>query len=119
MTSDTVGASPPPPGVTPNFDNPESIAYRVILASLLGPIIAIPICLVRLYTKRYILRLVTNDDCESLSIQQFLSWLIIAVDCITLATVCMNYHICPCLPMFAAHFMIAICLGIFNFVPHS
>ncbi|KAF2177982.1 hypothetical protein K469DRAFT_601172 [Zopfia rhizophila CBS 207.26] len=59
MTYDKVGALPPPPGVTPNFDRPESIAYRVIFAFVLGPVITIPICLLRLYTKRCILRLVS------------------------------------------------------------
>lgn len=58
----TVGAMPPPPGVTPNFDNPESIAHRVIIASVLGPVIAIPFCLLRLYTKQWILRQVGWDD---------------------------------------------------------
>ncbi|KAF2131230.1 hypothetical protein P153DRAFT_287580 [Dothidotthia symphoricarpi CBS 119687] len=53
---------PPPPGVTPNFDNPESIAHRVIIVSVLGAAITIPICLIRLYTKRYILRNVGWDD---------------------------------------------------------
>lgn len=62
MPDDTVGAMPAPPDVTPNFENPESIAYRVIVASVLGPVITIPICLLRLYTKRCILRLVSYDD---------------------------------------------------------
>jgi hypothetical protein len=66
MTSnDTVGAFPPPSPITPNFATPESIAYRVIVASVLGPVIAIPICAIRLYTKRYILRNTGYDDCES------------------------------------------------------
>jgi len=42
----------------------ESIAYRVIIASVLGPVIAIPLCIVRLYTKRYILRNTGYDDCK-------------------------------------------------------
>ncbi|CAA9960528.1 hypothetical protein PTMSG1_03930 [Pyrenophora teres f. maculata] len=40
----------------------ESIAYRVIIASVLGPVVAIPLCVVRLYTKRYILRNTGYDD---------------------------------------------------------
>jgi hypothetical protein len=63
MSSDTVGAWPPPPGVVPNFANPESIGYRFILVSVLFPTIAIPICGLRLYTKRYILRAINLDDC--------------------------------------------------------
>ncbi|EDU48056.1 conserved hypothetical protein [Pyrenophora tritici-repentis Pt-1C-BFP] len=44
----------------------ESIAYRVIIASVLGPVVAIPLCVVRLYTKRYILRNTGYDDCKQL-----------------------------------------------------
>jgi hypothetical protein len=65
MTSnETVGALPPPPGITPNFDNPESIAYRVIVAAVLGPVIATPLCFVRLYTRRYISQNPGLDDCK-------------------------------------------------------
>jgi len=63
MTSDPVGAWPPPPGVTPNFSNPESIGYRMIIVSVLFPAITIPITLLRLYTKRYILGVIHVDDC--------------------------------------------------------
>lgn len=59
-----VGAMPPPAGVIANFDDPESIAHRVIIVSVLGAVIAIPICFVRLYTKRAILRTFGWDDCE-------------------------------------------------------
>lgn len=62
-----VGAMPAPPGTVVNFDNPESIAHRVIVISVLGAVIAIPICLVRLYTKRTILRNFGWDDCEQLT----------------------------------------------------
>lgn len=58
-----IGAMPPPSGVVANFDHPESIAHRVIIVSVLGAVIALPICLVRLYTKRYILRNLDWDDC--------------------------------------------------------
>ena len=66
MNSDgtVVGAMPPPPGVIANFDSPESIAHRVIIIAVLGAVIAIPVCLVRLYTKRAILRTFGWDDCE-------------------------------------------------------
>lgn len=62
--NETVGAFPPPPGVLPNFEDPESIAYRVIIAAVLGPAIALPIFGVRLYTRQCILRNVGYDDCE-------------------------------------------------------
>ncbi|KAH7339211.1 hypothetical protein BKA66DRAFT_544228 [Pyrenochaeta sp. MPI-SDFR-AT-0127] len=58
----TIGAFPPPPGVSPNFHDPKSIAYRVIIASVLGPVVAIPLCVLRLYTKRYVLRNTGYDD---------------------------------------------------------
>lgn len=71
MSSDdsTVGASPPPPGVVPNFDNPESIAHRVIIISVLGAVIGIPLCLIRLYTKRRILRNFGWDDCKKFLVE--------------------------------------------------
>lgn len=58
------GAAPPPPGVTPNFVNPESIAWQLILASCLGPALAIPIVAVRFYTAARILKQYHLDDCE-------------------------------------------------------
>lgn len=63
MISHTVGAWPPPLGVTPNFINPESVGYRIIVAAVVLPVIAIPINVLRLYTKRYILGIVHMDDC--------------------------------------------------------
>jgi len=88
MTSNaTAGALPPPPGVTPNFTNPESIAYRIIIASVLGPVITIPICIVRLYTKKYILRNVGYDDCETKYIFVSMVHADHVLDAIVLATV--------------------------------
>jgi len=58
-----IGAQPPPPGVTPNFDNPESKAYQVIIASVVSPAIALVFLLLRLYTKRYIIGKLNIDDC--------------------------------------------------------
>ncbi|KAH9205282.1 hypothetical protein DL95DRAFT_528910 [Leptodontidium sp. 2 PMI_412] len=49
----------PPPGVTPN---PESIAYRVILAVVICPAVTLPFVLMRLYTKRFILKHLHLDD---------------------------------------------------------
>ncbi|ORY09604.1 hypothetical protein BCR34DRAFT_368527 [Clohesyomyces aquaticus] len=49
-------------GALPHDGKPESIAYRVIIVAAVGPAITIPICLLRFYTKRSILRLVTIDD---------------------------------------------------------
>ncbi|KNB06240.1 hypothetical protein FOXG_19609 [Fusarium oxysporum f. sp. lycopersici 4287] len=60
--SSTVGAYPPPPGVVPNFTNPESIASRVVLAAALSPVFTIPIVLLRLYTSRFIIKCWHLDD---------------------------------------------------------
>jgi hypothetical protein len=83
----TVGAFPPPPGVTPNFHNPESIAYRVIVASVLGPVVAIPLCILRLYSKRYVLRNTGYDDCEYDVERAYLVQADVLLDAIALATV--------------------------------
>ncbi|EUC46078.1 hypothetical protein COCMIDRAFT_93891 [Bipolaris oryzae ATCC 44560] len=40
----------------------ESIAYRVIIPSVLGPVVALPLCGIRMYTKLYILRNTGHDD---------------------------------------------------------
>ncbi|KAF2190055.1 hypothetical protein K469DRAFT_699648 [Zopfia rhizophila CBS 207.26] len=56
------GAFPPPPGVTLNFVDPVSKANQVVLAAALGPAIALPICLLRLYSKRYIIKRIDHED---------------------------------------------------------
>ena len=58
------GVLPPPPGVIPNLVNPESIAWRLILASALCPAFAILFWALRLYTSRCIVRKIYTDDCE-------------------------------------------------------
>ncbi|RKK11523.1 hypothetical protein BFJ70_g17282 [Fusarium oxysporum] len=60
--SSTVGAYPSPPGVVPNFMNPESIASRVVLAAALSPVFTIPIVLLRLYTSHFIIKCWHLDD---------------------------------------------------------
>ncbi len=66
--SSTAGASypgvlPPPPGVTPNLADPESTGWSLILASVLGLVVAAPFWLLRLYTARCIIRRFRTDDC--------------------------------------------------------
>ncbi|KAH6704130.1 hypothetical protein BKA61DRAFT_183176 [Leptodontidium sp. MPI-SDFR-AT-0119] len=57
-----IGASPPPPGVIPNFKNPESQGYRVTLTiAILFPLATI-VLLLRLYTRIIIVRNVGIDD---------------------------------------------------------
>jgi hypothetical protein len=59
-----VGALPPPPGVNPNFENPESQGYRVILTIvILFPMATIAVFL-RVYTRIVIVRNFGIDDCK-------------------------------------------------------
>ena len=89
MSSHTIGVIPPPPGIVPNFNNPESIASYLILPSVLGAAIAIPVCSIRLYTKRSILKLVSYDDCKPSMLPLFCRRRLMAfsVDAIVVATV--------------------------------
>lgn len=54
----------PPPGVTPNFDNPENSSIHVVLAAILCPAFAIPLCVLRFYTGKAILKQLHVDDCR-------------------------------------------------------
>lgn len=61
-SSEVVGAWPAPPGVIPNFQNPESIAWMVITAALISPVVAVFFVLMRSYTKRCIFNRFDWDD---------------------------------------------------------
>lgn len=83
---------------TPNYVNPESIAHRVIVVSILGAVITIPICSMRIYTKRTILKSFGWDDCKSLTVAPLdevrcADW---ALDAIILATVRLRYGLIVC-----------------------
>ena len=57
------GALEPPPGVTPNFINPPSIAkYSVICQAVCLPTTTVFVAL-RLYTRIFVHRERTADDC--------------------------------------------------------
>lgn len=58
---------PPPPGVTPNFDNPDRSLQATWLAGLLVCLI-VPTILValRLYVKVYVIKNTTVTDCTLL-----------------------------------------------------
>lgn len=58
------GTLPPPPGVIPNFTNPQSIGYRLIIAAVIFPAIALIFLSLRIYTKRWILKQLLLDDCK-------------------------------------------------------
>lgn len=57
-----VPATTPPPGVTANFEHPDSIAYQVIAISLPFTCIATFIVLLRLYTRFVVVRSPGLDD---------------------------------------------------------
>ncbi|XPS91107.1 hypothetical protein M3J09_000530 [Ascochyta lentis] len=88
------GAMPPPPGVVPNFDDPESIAHRVIIVSVLGAVITLPICVVRLYTKQQILRNFGWDDYSIMLATIFALGFSVYVGYQT--TNCLDIHIWDC-----------------------
>ncbi|PLB35670.1 uncharacterized protein BDW47DRAFT_109952 [Aspergillus candidus] len=55
-------AAPPPPGVTPNFDNPEGSEYEIYSISIALCMTATLTLMGRLYTRAVILRAVGLDD---------------------------------------------------------
>ncbi|KAM7193093.1 hypothetical protein V8F33_007965 [Rhypophila sp. PSN 637] len=58
-----IGAAIPPPGVTPNFDNPsESLAKSLIITSLVWPAATFIIICIRVFTCRQVLRKWHADD---------------------------------------------------------
>lgn len=76
---DYPGMLPPPPGVTPNFTNPDSMAWRLIVASVLCPVFATLFCLLRFYTARFVVRKIFRDDCK-FPLRACLSWLSLEAD---------------------------------------
>ncbi|KAH8704331.1 hypothetical protein GQ44DRAFT_732480 [Phaeosphaeriaceae sp. PMI808] len=57
-----VGASLPPPGVIPDFEHPESCAYKLIIAnSVLFPLATLVVIL-RIYTRVILVRYMGSDD---------------------------------------------------------
>ena len=58
-----VPATTPPPGVTANFEHPDSIAYQVVAISLPFTCTATFIVLLRLYTRFVVVRSPGLDDC--------------------------------------------------------
>ncbi len=60
-----VPAFDPPPGVAPNFNNPESRMQGLVVTAVCFTVIAgICVCL-RMYTRIFLTRSVGWDDCES------------------------------------------------------
>ncbi len=63
---ETVPIATPPPGVIPNFDNPETRAPAVIAIIVVCLALMWPIFILRLYTKIWINHSFGWDDGESL-----------------------------------------------------
>lgn len=57
-----MGVMPPPPDVTPNFENPESIAYRMYIVAIFFPVLALVFLSTRLYSASFILKKWHADD---------------------------------------------------------
>ena len=55
----------PPTGVIPNFIDPPSRGYEVIIAVAICLTFMIPSVVIRLYTRIFISRSLGWDDCES------------------------------------------------------
>ncbi|KAB8235711.1 putative integral membrane protein (Pth11) [Aspergillus alliaceus] len=62
MNLSKIPAAPPPPGVTPNFDNPEGSEFKIYSVSIAMCSSATLILLLRLYTRLVLLRTSGLDD---------------------------------------------------------
>ncbi|KAK4155678.1 hypothetical protein C8A00DRAFT_31521 [Chaetomidium leptoderma] len=86
-----MGAAPPPPGMMADFENPESISYRLIIVSVVFPFFALCFLLPRLYSAAFILKKWHPDDyliCVGLAFA-----LANSIVCITQSTMGMGKHI--------------------------
>jgi hypothetical protein len=59
-------AFPPPPGVTPNFENPARIDYDIYSINIAMCLTGTFVLGLRMYTRGVILRTVAIDDCKSM-----------------------------------------------------
>ncbi|KAE8377969.1 hypothetical protein BDV26DRAFT_304708 [Aspergillus bertholletiae] len=62
MDLSTIPVAPPPPGVTPNFDNPDGSKYEITSVSIAMCSSATIVLLLRLYTRLYLLKTYGLDD---------------------------------------------------------
>jgi len=63
-TTDIIGALPPPPGVTPNFVDPDYNGLQIIISGIIFSILAISFLVARMYAKYYLLKQFNYDDCK-------------------------------------------------------
>ncbi|KAK4203457.1 hypothetical protein QBC40DRAFT_24205 [Triangularia verruculosa] len=80
--------SPPP---IPNYENPESIGYRLVIVAVLFPVLALCFLVPRLYTASSIIRKWHPDD--YLIIVAFLFTVANSIVCVTQTTLGMGNHI--------------------------
>ena len=59
------GAFPPPPGIVPNFTNPDYISGGIIPISAVFLTPSTLFLALRIYTRVHILRIFLADDCKS------------------------------------------------------
>ncbi|KAK0721237.1 hypothetical protein B0T21DRAFT_386173 [Apiosordaria backusii] len=87
---------PPPPGVTPNFEDGESIGYQLVIVAVVFPVLALCFLVPRLYTASYILRKWHPDDYTSgnqlTTVTQVFA-VANSIVCITQTTMGMGNHI--------------------------
>jgi hypothetical protein len=65
-----VAALPPPPGVIPNFEHPESQGHRVVITTAILVPLATLVVTLRIYTRGMIVRSIGSDDCKLLYCQR-------------------------------------------------
>lgn len=59
-----VGFAPPPPGVTPDFDNPQDVKWTLNVAVLTVCNVLVTVCfLLRCYVKLFVTRHILVADC--------------------------------------------------------
>ena len=59
----SIPAGPPPPGVIPNFVNPPSDGYILIVVGSLLMTVMFLLATLRFYTKIFVVKNTTWDDC--------------------------------------------------------
>ncbi|GAB1317874.1 Satratoxin biosynthesis SC1 cluster protein 4 [Madurella fahalii] len=89
--STIVAAAPPPPGVTPNFEDPESISYQLTIVGVVFPVLALCFLIPRLYSAAFIIRKWHPDD--YLIVIGFTIGLVNSLICIVQSTMGMGIHI--------------------------
>lgn len=53
----------PPPGITPNFENPQTIASAIIVIGVVMAVLTVSFVVLRLYSNQHSSRKFALDDC--------------------------------------------------------